>query len=119
MLCRFFVVVLFVLHTQTLSAQNLSQAELNNAAEQQLQATEFMLTKAYQQLAEVLVGERLMLLEKAQGEWLAYREASLELIGSQYAGGSIAPLIRAQNAVRMNQSRIAELTAMHLIETTP
>ena len=119
MLHRFFVVLFIAMYTQTLSAQNLSQAELNNAAEQQLQATEFMLTKAYQQLAEVLVGERLTLLEKAQGEWLAYREASLELIGSQYAGGSIAPLIRAQNAVRMNQSRIAELTAMHLMETTP
>lgn len=119
MLTRLVLLALFSLYLNPLSAQDLSQLELNSAAERHLEVSEFMLRKAYQQVEEVVEGERLALLEKSQAEWLEYRDATLELISSRYAGGSIAPLIRAQNAVRMNQDRIAELTAMHLTEITP
>lgn len=108
-----------LLFTSAISAQGLSQLELNEAAEQQRQASEFMLDKAYEQVADLLVGERLKLLEASQAEWLQYREASLRFITSKYYGGSFAPLIYAQTAVRMNQDRIAELTAIHLEEITP
>ena len=113
------VVVGLLLLSHVLTAQDLSQLELNEAAISRLDSSEFMLRKAYEQLASVLTGDRVELLSQSQSRWLEYRNANVEVSTSRYKGGSIRPRIHAQLMTEMNETRIAELTKMHLNEITP
>lgn len=111
--------ILSSLGGSTVASQGLTQAQLNEAASNHLGSSEFMVRKAYEQLAEVLTADRLKLLESSQAQWTEYKEANLEVIRSGYAGGTILPLISAQRAIEMNENRTAELTKMYLLEVTP
>ena len=116
---KIFVVLGLLLFSHVSIAQDLSQLELNEAANYRLDSSEFMLRKAYGQLESVLTGDRVELLSQSQSRWLEYRNTNVEVSTSGYKGGSIRPLIHAQLMIEMNENRIAELTKMHLKEITP
>ncbi len=101
------------------ASQELTQAQRNEAESIHMKSSEFMVRKAYEQLAEVLSDERLELLDASQTQWVKYKEANLEVVSSGYAGGSILPLIYAKRAIEMNENRISELSKMYLMEITP
>ena len=59
------VCLLFLVTPSIAHSQDLSQNELNAAANQHLASTDFMLNKAYEQLLGALDGDRRELLEAA------------------------------------------------------
>ncbi|GAA3539020.1 lysozyme inhibitor LprI family protein [Zobellella aerophila] len=97
----------------------LTQAELNQAADRHYASADLMLNKAYSQLMAELSNDRQDKLKKAQRAWIAFRDAHAELVASAYTGGSLQPLIRTQALIELTEHRTAELTKMHLTETTP
>ena len=99
-------------------AKELTQTDLNIAANQHFDVTDFMLNKAYQQLLGSLDNNRKQQLIKAQRAWLKFRDLNANLISSRYEGGSIRPLIHSQTLIEITNNRIAELTKMHLDEIT-
>ena len=100
-------------------AEELTQADLNQAARQHLSASERLLNKAYNRLHAELEPNRQALLKSTQHTWLAYRNSNARLISDAYRGGSISSLIYTQVLIEMTGKRTSELTRMHLDEITP
>lgn len=100
-------------------ADGLSQSDLNQASSQAYSSADFMLNKAYQQLMGALEGKEKDSLKSAQKAWLTFRDLNTKFIADQYAGGSIAPMMKNQALTEMTNYRIAILTKMHLDVITP
>jgi len=113
------VIIFCILVTGIAQAKDLTQLDLNQAAQQHFEATDFMLNKAYKNLMSVLDKDMKVELKEAQKAWLKFRDLNSNFCSDQYKGGSIAGLIYVQSRIEMTQNRIAELTKMHLEFITP
>lgn len=114
-----FTSLLVLLFLNMSFAKDLTQTDLNLAAKQHYEATDFMLNKAYQQLLSTLSTDRRKMLIKSQRAWLKYRDLNSDFISSVYEGGSMQPLIYTQALIEITNNRTAELTKMYLYEITP
>lgn len=86
-----------------------SQADMNQQAEGELQRTEARLATVVAHLRRQLDGETLAIFDDAHRSWLEFRERYARFISQSYSGGSIRPLIHAVTLESVTELWINEL----------
>ena len=86
-----------------------SQAEASGCAHQEYKAADAELNKAYNRLAGILDAEEKALLKEAELGWIKYRDSNCAFESSQYAGGTMRPIIESFCLTRVTKARTAEL----------
>jgi uncharacterized protein YecT (DUF1311 family) len=86
-----------------------SQAEASGCAHREFQAADAELNKAYNRLAGILDAEEKALLKEAELGWIKYRDSNCSFESSQYAGGTMRPMIESFCLTRVTRARTAEL----------
>jgi uncharacterized protein YecT (DUF1311 family) len=88
---------------------NGSQAEASGCAHREFQAADAELNKAYNRLAGILDADEKALLKEAELAWIKYRDSNCTFESSQYAGGTMRPMIESFCLARVTRARTAEL----------
>lgn len=88
---------------------NGSQAEASGCAHREFQAADAELNKAYNRLAGILDADEKALLKESELAWLKYRDSNCTFESSQYAGGTMRPMIESFCLARVTKARTAEL----------
>jgi uncharacterized protein YecT (DUF1311 family) len=86
-----------------------SQAEASGCAHREHQAADAELNKAYNRLAGILDAEEKALLKASELAWIKYRDSDCTFESSQYAGGTMRPMIESFCLTRVTKARTAEL----------
>lgn len=86
-----------------------SQAEASGCAHREFQAADAELNKVYGRLAGILDPEQKALLKGAELAWIKYRDTTCTFESSQYAGGTMRPMIESFCLTRVTKARTAEL----------
>lgn len=86
-----------------------SQAEASGCAHREFQAADAELNKAYNQLAGILDANEKALLKQSELAWIKYRDSNCTFESSQYAGGTMRPMIESFCLARVTKARAAEL----------
>lgn len=86
-----------------------SQAEASGCAHREFQAADAELNKAYGRLAGILEADEKALLKEAELAWIKYRDSNCTFESSQYAGGTMRPMIESFCLARVTKARTAEL----------
>ncbi|HEX8335901.1 MAG TPA: lysozyme inhibitor LprI family protein [Pyrinomonadaceae bacterium] len=86
-----------------------SQAEASGCAHREYQAADAELNKAYNRLAGILDAEEKALLKTSELAWIKYRDSNCTFESSQYAGGTMRPMIESFCLTRVTRARTAEL----------
>ena len=86
-----------------------SQAEATGCARREHQAADAELNKAYNRLAATLDAEEKALLKASELAWIKYRDSNCTFESSQYAGGTMRPMIESFCLARVTRARTAEL----------
>ena len=86
-----------------------SQAEASGCAHREFQAADAELNKAYGRLAGILDAGEKALLKEAELAWIRYRDSTCVFESSQYAGGTMRPMIESFCLTRVTRARTAEL----------
>lgn len=88
---------------------NGSQAEATGCAHREFQAADAELNKAYNRLAGILDADEKALLKESELAWIKYRDSNCTFESSQYAGGTMRPMIEYFCLARVTKARTAEL----------
>jgi uncharacterized protein YecT (DUF1311 family) len=88
---------------------NGSQAEASGCARREFQAADAELNKAYNRLAGILDADEKALLKESELAWIKYRDSNCTFESSQYAGGTMRPMIESFCLARVTKARTAEL----------
>jgi uncharacterized protein YecT (DUF1311 family) len=88
---------------------NGSQAEATGCAHREFQAADAELNKSYNRLTGILDAEEKALLKEAELAWIKYRNSNCTFESSQYAGGTMRPMIEYFCMARVTRARTAEL----------
>lgn len=88
---------------------NGSQAEASGCAHREFQAADAELNKAYNRLAGILEADEKALLKESELAWIKYRDSNCTFESSQYAGGTMRPMIESFCLARVTKARTAEL----------
>ena len=86
-----------------------SQAEASGCAHREFQAADADLNRTYNRLAGILDAEEKALLKTSGLAWLKYRDSTCTFESSQYAGGTMRPMIESFCLTRVTRARTAEL----------
>ncbi len=86
-----------------------SQAEASGCAHREYQAADAELNKVYNRLAAALDAEDKALLKASELAWIKYRDSNCAFESSQYAGGTMRPMIESFCLTRVTKARTAEL----------
>lgn len=86
-----------------------SQAEASGCARREFQAADAELNKAYNRLAGILDAGEKALLKTSELAWLKYRDSNCTFESSQYAGGTMRPMVESFCLTRVTRARTAEL----------
>jgi uncharacterized protein YecT (DUF1311 family) len=86
-----------------------SQAEASGCAHREYLAADAELNKAYNRLAGILDAEEKALLKASELAWIKYRDSNCSFESSQYAGGTMRPMIESFCLTRVTRARAAEL----------
>ena len=86
-----------------------SQAEASGCAHREYRAADAELNKAYNRLAGILDAEEKALLKATELAWIKYRDTNCAFESSQYAGGTMRPMIESFCLTRVTRARTAEL----------
>ena len=86
-----------------------SQAEASGCAHREYKAADAELNTAYNRLAAILDAEEKALLKTAELAWIKYRDSTCAFESSQYAGGTMRPMIESFCLTRVTKARTAEL----------
>jgi uncharacterized protein YecT (DUF1311 family) len=86
-----------------------SQAEASGCAHQEYLAADAELNKAYNRLAGILDADEKALLKTSELAWIKYRDSDCVFESSQYAGGTMRPMIESFCLARVTKARTAEL----------
>jgi uncharacterized protein YecT (DUF1311 family) len=88
---------------------NGSQAEASGCAHREYLAADAELNKAYNRLAGILDADEKALLKESELAWIKYRDSNCTFESSQYAGGTMRPMIESFCLARVTKARTAEL----------
>ena len=86
-----------------------SQAEASGCAHREFQAADAELNKVYGRLAGILDAGEKALLKEAELAWIKYRDSNCAFESSQYAGGTMRPMIESFCLTRVTRACTAEL----------
>jgi uncharacterized protein YecT (DUF1311 family) len=86
-----------------------SQAEASGCAHREYLAADAELNKAYNRLAGILNEDEKALLKTSELAWIKYRDTNCVFESSQYAGGTMRPMIESFCLARVTRARTAEL----------
>ena len=92
---------------------NGSQAEATGCAHREYLAADAQLNKAYNRLAGVLNDDEKALLKTSELAWIKYRDTNCVFESSQYAGGTMRPMIEYFCQARVTKARTAELNEQY------
>ncbi len=84
-----------------------SQAEASGCAHREYLAADAELNKAYNRLAGLLEAEEKALLKESELAWIKYRDSTCAFESSQYAGGTMRPMIESFCLARVTRARTA------------
>jgi uncharacterized protein YecT (DUF1311 family) len=88
---------------------NGSQAEASGCAHREYLAADAVLNKTYNRLAGILDADEKALLKESELAWIKYRDSNCTFESSQYAGGTMRPMIESFCLARVTKARTAEL----------
>jgi uncharacterized protein YecT (DUF1311 family) len=88
---------------------NGSQAEASGCAHREYLAADAELNKTYNRLAGILDADEKALLKESELAWIKYRDSNCTFESSQYAGGTMRPMIESFCLARVTKARTAEL----------
>lgn len=86
-----------------------SQAEASGCAHREFKAADAELNRAYNRLAGILDAKEKALLKSSELAWIRYRDSNCAFESSQYAGGTMRPMIESFCLTRVTRARTAEL----------
>jgi len=86
-----------------------TQADLNLISGELYQTWDVALNNIWGILKETLDEDAMKALTAEEREWIAKKDKAVEEAGAEYEGGSMAPLVRNQEATSMTQERAYEL----------
>jgi uncharacterized protein YecT (DUF1311 family) len=98
---------------------NGSQAEASGCAHREFLAADAELNKAYNRLTGILDAEEKALLKEAELAWIKYRNTNCTFESSQYAGGTMRPMIESFCMARVTKARTAELKEQYELRKDP
>ena len=90
-------------------ARGTARRPRRGCAHREFQAADAELNKAYGRLAGILDAEEKALLKEAELAWIKYRDSNCTFESSQYAGGTMRPMIESFCLARVTKARTAEL----------
>jgi uncharacterized protein YecT (DUF1311 family) len=96
-----------------------SQAEATGCARREFQAADAELNKAYNRLAGILDADEKALLKASELAWIKYRDSNCTFESSQYAGGTMRPMIESFCLARVTRARTAELKEQYELRREP
>lgn len=86
-----------------------SQAEATGCAHREYEAADAELNKTYNRLAGILNEDEKSLLKTSELAWIKYRDTNCVFESSQYAGGTMRPMIESFCLARVTKARTTEL----------
>ena len=86
-----------------------SQAEASGCARREFQAADAELNRAYNRLDGILDAAEKALLKQSELAWIKYRDTTCAFESSQYAGGTMRPMIESYCLARVTKARTTEL----------
>ena len=107
-----------LLLTCTVTAFAQTQGQMNRTASQAAQTADAAMNARYKKLMTVLNPTEKAALKKAQQAWLKYRDAEAEFLSLRSQGGSVHPMVYAQNVAGLTRQRTQELTEAYTEYTT-
>lgn len=108
--------------TKTLPSEDfcnsaITQTELNECSYEEYEAADRALNQAYQSLTEQISLPAQEALTTAELAWIEFRDSDCQFVRSQYAGGSIEPLIYHSCLTERTKTRTDELTSTASTQT--
>jgi uncharacterized protein YecT (DUF1311 family) len=100
-----------ILHAQECDRSDDSQQMMNICANEDYQAADASLNKAYQDLIGSEDANGKKLLQAAQRAWITFRDADCAHTTAASAGGSIHPMVVSQCLTKLTNDRIKQLAA--------
>ncbi len=107
-----------LLLTCSMTASGQTQGQMNQTASKAALTADAAMNVRYKKLLAVLHPSEKAALKKAQRAWLNYRDAEAEFLSLRSQGGSVYPMVYAQNAAGLTRQRTQELTAAYARYTT-
>jgi uncharacterized protein YecT (DUF1311 family) len=89
-----------------------TQLDMNNCAAAELAHADRALNETYQAVLRLLDPERVELLREAQRAWIRWRDAECEFEASEFAGGSMEPMIQALCLAHVTKERTKALAPL-------
>ena len=86
-----------------------TQMDMNRCAEAEYNQADAELNNAYQTVQATLSNQQGEQLTSAEQAWIAYRDLYCEFVQSQFAGGSIQPMVYYGCLTQLTKDRTAEL----------
>ncbi len=90
-----------------------SQAEATGCAHREYLAADAELNKTYSRLVGILDADEKALLKESELNWIKYRDSNCVFESSQYAGGTMRPMIESFCLTRVTKARTAELKGQY------
>lgn len=94
---------------EVLENEPLTQAEMNETAGAIYTIWDDTLNTTWEILQETLDDETMNQLETEQLDWIAEKEAAVQLAGKEVEGGSMYPMVVNLKAAELTQERVYEL----------
>ena len=100
-----------------LTANALTQTEMNITAGKAYDRADKTMTAAYKKLMTVLTAKQKKQLKAAQVAWIKFRDAETVMLSGQVEGGSIYPLVFNTNLKEITERRTKELKDAYSVFT--
>ena len=89
-----------------------TQLEMNSCAADELARADTVLNASYQELLRVVEPHRVEAFRAAQRAWIRFRDAECEFEASEFAGGSMEPMIHTLCLAHLTRERTKEFDSI-------
>jgi uncharacterized protein YecT (DUF1311 family) len=89
-----------------------TQQEMNSCAADELARADTALNAAYQEVLRVVEPHRVEPLRAAQRAWIRFRDAECEFEASEFAGGSMEPMMHTLCLAHLTRRRTEEFDSI-------
>ena len=92
-----------------LETENLTQAEMDELAEQQYKLWDEELNSIWKRLKETMDEEDMTRLTQEEKAWIAEKDAQVKEAGAEYEGGSLQSMVMSTKAAELTRAQVYEL----------
>lgn len=94
---------------ESLENDSLTQAEMNETAQQLYEAWDYTLNEVWRVLQQTLEEDKMQQLTTEQREWIQKKEQAATAAGAEVEGGSMQPMVVSLKAAELTKERVYEL----------